>query len=140
MREFKKILCPVDLDDISPDSLSLTRNIAERNGATVHLLTVVAARLAGPSEAAPGWQSMLIARLRKVGRDWFGDKVPYETVLAQGDPAAAIVHAAVQLGTDLIVLATHGRKGFDRLVLGSVAERVVRESPKPVLTVRPQPA
>jgi nucleotide-binding universal stress UspA family protein len=54
-----------------------------------------------------------------------------------GDPAKAILRAADELKVDSVVMATHGRKGLGRLILGSVAERVVRESPRPVLTVRP---
>jgi len=53
-----------------------------------------------------------------------------------GEPANAILKAVEELGVDSVVMPTHGRKGIGRLILGSVAERVVRESPRPVLTVR----
>ena len=62
----------------------------------------------------------------------------YELHVTTGDPAVEVLQAATRLGIDLIVMATHGRKGFRRLVLGSVAERVIREAQCPVLTVKPK--
>ena len=59
-----------------------------------------------------------------------------ERVLVEGSPSSEIVEYAENEGCDLIVMGTHGRGGIDRLLLGSVAERVVRTSPVPVLTVR----
>ena len=53
-----------------------------------------------------------------------------------GEPDAVILRVAEQLRCDLIVIGTHGRKGFERLMIGSVAERVVRQSSCPVLTVQ----
>ena len=67
--------------------------------------------------------------------------VPADHCLRQGDPAAEIVRLAREYPCDLIVLGTHGRGGLGRLLLGSVAEAVVRQAPCPVLTVRlPCPA
>ena len=54
----------------------------------------------------------------------------------EGDPSREIIRAAADLGADLIVLGTHGRTGVAHLLIGSVAEKVVRKSPVPVLTVR----
>lgn len=59
-----------------------------------------------------------------------------ETATVEGSPAREIVSFATDQGCDLIVMGTHGRSGVDRLLLGSVAERVVRTSNVPVLTVR----
>ena len=56
------------------------------------------------------------------------------------DPGVEVVRIAKEWKADVIVMATHGRKGLSHLVLGSVAERVVRESACPVLTLRAQPA
>jgi nucleotide-binding universal stress UspA family protein len=71
----------------------------------------------------------LAARLAKRG-------VKVRTLLREGTPHRAIVDAAKQPGTDLIVMGTHGRTGMSRLLLGSVAELVIRHAPCPVLTVR----
>jgi|SRR5579884_2395558 universal stress protein A len=62
--------------------------------------------------------------------------IAVEHRLEYGDPAAAILKAAQEIGADLIVMGTHGRTGLHRLLMGSVAERVVRKAPCPVLTVR----
>ena len=64
------------------------------------------------------------------------DRVPVEQSVVDGSPAQRIVQEAEDAGCDVIVMGTHGRGGIDRLLLGSVAERVVRTSPVPVLTVR----
>lgn len=132
------ILCPVDLDAGSTDALAIARDLAEKYQASVCLLYVVATVLAPASGPVPDWQRALIARFEKLARDWFESRVPYQILIWSGDPAPAILRAADDLKADLVVMATHGRKGIDRLILGSVAERVVRDSPKPVLTVRPR--
>jgi nucleotide-binding universal stress UspA family protein len=66
------------------------------------------------------------------------EDVPTERVLANGAPSTEIVDHATEEGCDLIVMGTHGRGGIDRLLLGSVAERVVRTATVPVLTIRVQ--
>jgi nucleotide-binding universal stress UspA family protein len=58
------------------------------------------------------------------------------TTMVAGMPAEAIVECATNRGMDLIVMGTHGRSGFAHLLLGSVAEQIVRTAPCPVLTVR----
>jgi nucleotide-binding universal stress UspA family protein len=63
----------------------------------------------------------------------------WQTHVATGDPADAIVQVAQDLGVDLIVMATHGRTGLQHVLLGSVAERVIRHAPCPVLAIRYRP-
>ena len=70
----------------------------------------------------------------KLGRDRLPAAVRYETIVVSGDPAEQVLNTARRLGADLIVMGTHGRRLLSHLVLGSVAERVVRESAIPVLT------
>ena len=65
-------------------------------------------------------------------------EVPYSTMTRVGDPIAEILRAEKELGIDLVVMATHGRKGVWRVALGSVAEKVVRSSTCPVLTTVPE--
>jgi nucleotide-binding universal stress UspA family protein len=64
--------------------------------------------------------------------------VSHEVFVASGNAAPEILNLAVEQHIDLIVMGTHGRKGITHLLLGSVAERVVRESPVPVLTIHPK--
>jgi nucleotide-binding universal stress UspA family protein len=70
----------------------------------------------------------------KLARERIPAAVRCETLVISGDPAERVLETARGLNADLIVMGTHGRKGLGHLVLGSVAERVVRESPIPVLT------
>src|SRR5262249_59188485 len=63
--------------------------------------------------------------------------VPVEYLVREGDPVAEILRAARARDCDLIVMGTHGRTGLRRLLLGSVAEGVMRKAPCPVLTARP---
>lgn len=63
-------------------------------------------------------------------------KVMIEYRLAQGDPADEIVRAADDVGADVVVVGTHGRRGISRLLMGSVAELILRSAPCPVVTVR----
>ena len=63
--------------------------------------------------------------------------VKYELRTSVAQPAAAILHAQKNLGADVIVMRTHGRRGLSHLFMGSVAECVVREAKCPVLTIRP---
>lgn len=74
--------------------------------------------------------------LAKVSRVAEKDGIAYETRQVYGKPAACVVTVAKEMMPALIVLGTHGRTGWDRLLLGSTAEAVVREAPCPVLTVR----
>jgi nucleotide-binding universal stress UspA family protein len=62
--------------------------------------------------------------------------VRVERVLLEGDPAAGILEKAREMPCDLIVMGTHGRTGVGRLLMGSVAEAVLRRAPCPVLTVK----
>jgi len=68
-----------------------------------------------------------------------GAGVPVRTAVLLGTPANTIVETARTDGADLIVVGSHGRTGLERVLLGSVAERIVRTSPCPVLTVRSTP-
>jgi nucleotide-binding universal stress UspA family protein len=136
---FYKILCPVDPgDDLT--SVDVACALAqERSGAVVCLLYVIPVVIS----SAPGVNPIPIsqeeaeAMLHKIAGEHLEGKVPYEIYTKLGgEPGSVIVKVVKELGADSVVMATHGRKGIGRLILGSVAERVVRESPCPVLTVR----
>ena len=74
--------------------------------------------------------------LVKLAREHIPATVRYETLVVNGWPGEAVLKAARDLDADLIVMGTHGRRGLAHLMIGSVAERVVRAAPCPVLTVR----
>lgn len=139
MPRFDKILCPVDFDQNSLLALGLATELAQERKAALYLMHVVAMP-PGPEVALPFGKMETAARtkLEKLAREKVGSAARYEVDIAMGDPGVEVVQWAKRMGADLIVMATHGRKGLRRLALGSVTERVVREAPCPVLTVRPQ--
>jgi len=139
MPQFNKILCPVDFDQNSLLALEVATELAEERKATLDLLHVVAMP-PGPEVALPfaKMESAARTKLERLVRQKVSSKVSYQVEIMMGDPGAEIIQAAKRLGTNLIVMATHGRKGIRHLVLGSVAEQVIREAPCPVLAVKPK--
>jgi nucleotide-binding universal stress UspA family protein len=139
MPQFNKILCPVDFDPNSLLALQLASELAQERKATLYLLHVVAMP-PGPEVALPFGKMETAARTRlvRLARQRVSSKARYQVDVMMGDPAVEILQVAKRRGANLIVMATHGRKGLRHLVLGSVAEHVVREAPCPVLTVKPK--
>jgi nucleotide-binding universal stress UspA family protein len=139
MPRFKKILGPVDFDRNSLVALRLASELAQERKANLYLLHVVAIP-PGPEVALPFGKMEAAARTRleRLARQRVNGKARYQVEVMTGDPGVEILQAANRWDADLIVMATHGRKGLRRLVLGSVAERVVREASCPVLTVNPK--
>jgi nucleotide-binding universal stress UspA family protein len=74
--------------------------------------------------------------LAAVFKPEWGEPASVEVAIRWGDPVEGVVSYATDTGIDLIVIATHGRTGLSHVLLGSVAERIVREAPCPVLTIR----
>jgi universal stress protein A len=141
MPRFDKILCPVDFDQNSVRALRVATELAQERKATLYLLHVVGVP-PGPEVALPFGQMEAAARakLARLAQRWIDGKIHYEVDVAMGDPSGEVLRLAKRKRVNLIVMATHGRKGLRRLVLGSVAERVVREAPCPVLTLKPKTA
>jgi universal stress protein A len=135
---FHSILVPMDFDESAKAALDLAKEIAAAGDATIHLMHVMTILLV-PGEAA----NVVVARedeVRAALDKIAGEKlngVRHQLHVRTGDTARAVVDTARELNIDLIVMPTHGRHGLPRFFLGSVAERVVREAPCPVLTVRP---
>jgi nucleotide-binding universal stress UspA family protein len=139
------ILHPTDFSERSSYAFRLACSLARDHGARVLVLHVVTSL--GPEEISygeavselqpEGHQRRLWAELRQVRSP--DPAVPLEHQLVEGEPADEIVRVAQETGCDLVVLGTHGRTGLDRLLMGSVAEQVVRRAPCPVLTVRMPP-
>ncbi len=146
---FRKILSPVYFDETSPAALDYARHFAQQNDGTVYLLHVVptdefhlhhqAYRPKEGGGADPVWaEKVAREKLQEIARERLG-AVRYEVVIRLGsDPATGILEAEKDLGANLVVMATHGRTGLSHLFLGSVAEKVVRESSCLVLTTHRQ--
>ena len=139
---FKKILCPIDFDDNSIMALHYARDLAKEHGATLYVMHVVFIPMASPGFPMEPYPVVSDepskVELQKIAREHLDGQVRYELVSRTGKPAETINQAAEDLGADLIVMATHGRRGMTRLFLGSVAEHVVRTLSRPVLTIRPE--
>ncbi|MFN3597653.1 MAG: universal stress protein [Rubricoccaceae bacterium] len=145
-----RLLVPTDLSPGADAALAYAVRIAETSGADIHLFHVVEALTPGRGPATSSvsmtvaaWaeetRAQALEQMRARAAQYPGVRVMTErpTYGATGD---AILEAARRIGADLIVMGTHGRRGLRRLVLGSVAEDVVRHAEVPVLTVRqPEP-
>ena len=145
MSIFQKILVPVDFSPYSSFALRMAADIAGRLNAAVTLLHVhdpVPYALPGDLQSiSKDQQGQLRAEIEKelaalrVRAETAG-AAGVQTLIANGPAAETIAQCAERGGFDLVVIGTHGRRGFQRMLLGSVAERVVRLAPCPVLTVR----
>ncbi|MEK7368217.1 MAG: universal stress protein [Planctomycetota bacterium] len=144
MIKFKKILCPVDYSDCSAKALRYAAGLALKDSARLYLMHVIDKRVydyGGPVyEAQLSPDAEVIEHLKEklgesVPKEIRGD-IDVETIVTVGVPAQEIVNAADDKGVDVIVMGTHGRTGIAHVVMGSVAENVVRKALCPVLTVR----
>jgi nucleotide-binding universal stress UspA family protein len=136
MTNFAKILCPVDFDQNSAAALRFACKLVELGG-TLYLLHVVPEADRPGFEQYPPISELARKNLENFARQQIGDQIVRKLLVRAGDPAELTVRVADELGVDLIVMATHGHKGLVRIVLGSVAERVLRDARCPVLTLRP---
>jgi nucleotide-binding universal stress UspA family protein len=143
--EFKHILCPVDFSDSSSRSLDHAVALARWYGSRLTVLHVaptfepvpVRGDLGYPIQVVnPVSSEEVVAEMR---RHLDVAAVPQDVVLTAraGDASTTIIDEALTSNVDLIVMGTHGRRGFKRLLLGSVTETVLREAPCAVLTVPP---
>jgi len=137
---FENILCPIDFDENSIIAAEMARDLLQRPDGRLYLLHVMNFPFALTDQEAALPVSEAKRKLEEIALEHFGGKIRYEVLVENSDdPAKAILETARRLPPGCIVMATHGRKGMDRFLLGSVAEKVLRESPWPVLTIRPQP-
>ncbi len=147
---FRSILVPVDYSEHSQASVRYAAELATKVGAKLHVVHVWD-RPAYASDAVlvrrPGEEHCSLAELIQQNaerdmKDFLASiTLPAGVVLSQallsGDPAATLIEELKRGNYDLVVLGTHGRTGLMHLLLGSVAEKLVRLSPVPVLTVPP---
>jgi nucleotide-binding universal stress UspA family protein len=136
MIHIKKILYPTDFSSHSNQAYFHAVALAEKHGATLTIVYVYAPGFGTPEvhdeggEGRTYWRSQL-QQIRPVDL-----RIPVNHVFLEGDAATEIVRYAIDAGIDLIVMGTHGRTGLDRLLMGSVAEKVMREAPCSVLVVK----
>lgn len=135
---WKRILCPIDLAQTCQDCVNVASSLARECGAELVFLYVAVPELPTSSGAAIPEVNQAIKHEREVLQKLHPtlDGIPHRHELVRGQPAAAIVQYSKQNNIDLIVMPTHGRTGISRLILGSVAEEVLRHAPCPVLAIR----
>lgn len=147
MVEFKRILCPVDFSEFSFGACDYAMSLAKWYGAHIDLVHCVASTLFHPTQYPYLAEPLPALTLRKELLSAAEERVevfasimrsgdvPIEKHLEEGRAESSILELAARLESDLICMGTHGRSGLDRLVMGSVTERVLRRAPCPVLTV-----
>lgn len=146
MIALKTVLVPVDFSDTSDVALRYGREMAKAFGATLHVLHVVqepysqpwAVEAYGFSLAAlqEEWIKDAKTRIEQMVTDEDRKAIGAAAVTMLGHPVTEILRFAADNKVDLIVMGTHGRGPLGHMIMGSVAERVVRRAPCPVLTVR----
>jgi nucleotide-binding universal stress UspA family protein len=148
-KRYRHVLVPLDGSETAEVALPDAASVAISSGARLTLLHVVPPALAeiyAAAQAVPadqGDRSLHDAAhsyLDSVRRRLEAMGIEVQKAITVGDAAESLVAYASEQGVDLIVMATHGRSGWKRLVLGSVAERVLRCAAQPVLLVRTPPA
>jgi nucleotide-binding universal stress UspA family protein len=144
MIALKTVLVPTDFSECSEAAVRYGRALAEAFGASLHLLHVVqdpykqawaAEGFAAPvTDMVLQWETQARERLEQTAAAC----APLQTTVATrvGSPFYDIAAYASEMNVDLIVIGTHGRGPIGHMLLGSVAERIVRRAPCPVLTVR----
>ena len=140
----KNILVPVDFSDCSEHALDYAVALGAKLDAKIHLLNVIGIPSLGVPELGVAVTASVIdsvVRANQAALDKLADArrklVSFgEVMLRTGDARELILQACEEVNADLIVMGTHGRRGVSRVLLGSVAESVVRTAPCPVLAIR----
>jgi universal stress protein A len=142
----RSILVPTDFSPSSEHAVDYASALAQSLGASLHLIHVITSLITAekPWEAsaidAAGWHEVLyqegVGKLRFLAQEIRDQGVHASCEVRSGTAANEIVHAAIDYGADLIIMSTHGRSGLPHLLLGSVAEHVIRSASCPVLVLR----
>ncbi len=147
MLQIRKILAPTDFSHHAEAAVMYAAGLAERFEAELHLLHVLSDVVAPigpepmlvpavPPEYYAETEDQSKAALQTILKPEWGQPARVECAVRWGDAIDVIKHYARDHAIDLIVISTHGRTGLSHVLLGSVAERIVREAPCPVLTIR----
>ena len=146
MVAIKTILCALDFSEVSPKVAAYAKTLAEALGAKVVALYVAPSltqyvefhvQASYIDDFVSGIVSGASETMDSFVQEYFKG-VPVEGRVVNGYAAEEIVSAAEEVGADLIVLGTHGRKGIDKILFGSVAEKVIKTAKAPVLSMRPE--
>jgi nucleotide-binding universal stress UspA family protein len=146
MKEFKKILFPVDLSESSEKLVPYVTTVAEQFQAEIHILYVgrifqYFTSIYVPHTSINKFEEELLQGAEKrmqEFKDYYFKAFPdTKTAVVLGDASEEIKHYSEAEKIDLIIMGTHGRKGLDKVIFGSVAEQVVKTAPVPVMVINP---
>lgn len=147
MKEVKKIIFATDFSETSKNAADMARQLRDSLGAELHLVHVFDQKnfeIPSPYYFMPGADSWIHERvddLRKKGQKAlkeYGDALgECKLHFLEGTAGKEIVNLSKSIGGDIIVMGTHGHTGLERVLMGSVAESVMRHSKAAVLTVKP---
>ena len=149
MRAISRILFPVDLTENSDKLVPYVVQMLQKFDAQVNILFVVRVfqyftSINVPPMSINVFENELVEMARKKMDEFksrhFGDLFPVTAEVVLGEPSETILAYIDDHQIDMVVMGTHGRKGIDRVIFGSVAERVIKTSPVPVLVVNPYKA
>jgi nucleotide-binding universal stress UspA family protein len=146
MKEIRKILFPVDLSESSAKIVPYVQITAKKFEAQLHIL--FAARifqyfsgLYVPPSSIDRFQKEILEgaekRLHEFVDEHFSAFADTKATVAAGDPAEEIINYIKDQHINLVIMGTHGRKGMDKIFFGSVADRIVKTAPVPVMVVNP---
>jgi nucleotide-binding universal stress UspA family protein len=143
---FKKILCPVDFSKFTSEVVTYAASMAKQYGAELHMLHVIPnLTYFTPYESFLTPENLVAMEKniqdevdRDFGRILSRVDIDAKKVVRTGVAFVEIIDYAKSEGMDLIVMGTHGRSGIEHILIGNVAEKVVRKSPCPVMTIRPR--
>jgi nucleotide-binding universal stress UspA family protein len=146
MRNIREILCPIDFSECSRHALQEAVAVARHQGAAItalHVVTPVISMIPAEAPFPTAFEAAAetLDRHRREAVAFVRDTCAWpdlEAIAVEGHVVDEIVRSARDLPADLLVMGTHGRSGFSRLMLGSVTERTLRKAPCPVLTVPPR--
>jgi nucleotide-binding universal stress UspA family protein len=146
MKRFKSILFPLDFSECSDKVFPGALSLAKKFDAKLHIVFVALdISYLKTIEASEGMLMNAVAEVARAGEDRLeafcqhsmADFPNYETQVMIGNPPERIVEYAADNNIDLIVMGTHGRRGIDRTLMGSVADYVIKHASAPVLTINP---
>jgi nucleotide-binding universal stress UspA family protein len=146
MKEFRNILFPVDLSESPSKIVPFVQAVSEKFKSKIHLLFVARVfdyftGIYVPAPSITALEKEIIdgaeKRLDEFLEQYFSDCPDTISSVVPGDASDKIINYITSNEIDLIIMGTHGRKGLDKVIFGSVAERVVKTAPVPVMVVNP---
>jgi universal stress protein A len=143
---FKKIVCPIDFSEFTDEIVAYAVDLTAKYGSELHLFHVIPSlNYFTPYESFLNPENLVSIEKnieKEVDKDFdvimarIG--VPAKKIIKTGVTFVEIIDYIKEQNVDLVVMGTHGRSGIEHILIGSVAEKVVRKSPCPVLTIRPK--